>query len=752
MNPEDFENKIIQGDTLTELKKMPDDFVDCIITSPPYWSLRTYLPKDHPDKPKEIGLEPTFKEYLDKLVEIFKEAKRVLKPTGSMWINMGDSYASQGKIGGDFGESGKWSKLTNPDLIAVMGRSRTNEYPEKSLIGQPWRLAIRLCDELELILRADIVWAKQVIMRDKEKGYYTKGSAMPSSVKDRVNMTHEHLFHFVKQKSYYYDIDAVRIPCFEPNIERPRMGENQSHSFNYRVRDSKKKKDQAPQFKASEEEIKNYKMAQIGGQTTQGITRERMKRKGRGSNNPALNNRNFMPIKNNKVGDPRGNHEGGPGSWRDFKDENESFTNPAGKNIPSVHLIEEERDNFIPFSLEKQITILGVEEFENLKNIFGIIENQLIDSSTGMQFGTDISTNNNSQNVSNTIQEFFSARKIQPYLTLFRGSPYTTIAIKNSPNEISIIFGRNVWIFRNETFAGDNTSFSEREYKWFAINSNAVIGQILPLFNWISGLQLGTDYIQQLNIFRKKSELSFSNISISDKQAQEISGGVSNFAKVFLVESIFFLIGEIISNAVSLKTMIMFDTKSSTNSSSSAILNRTDKILSNKLSEFIPHILNISEYFEKGNTLPSVWLIGSEPSKELHFAKFPTALVEIPIKATCPEKICKKCGFIVEKIIKNEYVGSSVKRGGHIVGDGEKSQGSVYNIPKKSADKEFFGFTKCLCENPEYESGIVMDIFAGTSTTAVVAKKLRRRFIMIELNETYIKMGKEKLRQEVLNL
>jgi len=252
-----MKNKIIQGEALGVLKTLPAESVDMVMTSPPYWSLRSYLPKDHPDKAKEIGSEPTFKEYLDKMMLIFAEVKRVLKPTGSFWLDMGDSYGGKGN--------------------------------EKSLIGQPWRMAIRMIDEQGWILRADINWIKQILVYKKDQKY-TMGSVMPSSVKDRVNMASEHLFHFVKSKKYFYNIDAVRIPAqtFEsrpagidrekdyPEAKRNKFAFNykgkgnpdaesfnspraRTQRFNYRVRDSKKKSEQCPQFKASEEEIRKYK-------------------------------------------------------------------------------------------------------------------------------------------------------------------------------------------------------------------------------------------------------------------------------------------------------------------------------------------------------------------------------------------------------------------------------------------------------------------------------------------------------------
>src|SRR3990167_1199661 len=91
---EEFIGKIICGDSLEELKKLPDESVDMAITSPPYFGLRSYLPKDHPDKKKEIGSESSIEEHIKILMEIFKELRRVLKKEGSFWLNYGDMYGT----------------------------------------------------------------------------------------------------------------------------------------------------------------------------------------------------------------------------------------------------------------------------------------------------------------------------------------------------------------------------------------------------------------------------------------------------------------------------------------------------------------------------------------------------------------------------------------------------------------------------------------------------------------------------------
>ena len=160
----------------------------------PIGSLRSYLPKDHPDKAKEIGSEPTFKEYLDKMMLIFAEVKRVLKPTGSFWLDMGDSYGANFRGGGV--ETASKIQKGNKGTIDFMGMSGK---AEKSLIGQPWRMAIRMIDEQGWILRADINWIKQILVYKKDKKY-TMGAVMPSClspqtevyIKDEVGIIASH--------------------------------------------------------------------------------------------------------------------------------------------------------------------------------------------------------------------------------------------------------------------------------------------------------------------------------------------------------------------------------------------------------------------------------------------------------------------------------------------------------------------------------------------------------------------------------
>jgi len=173
---------LFEGDALTVLQRMPSDSVQCVVTSPPYWGLRDY------GIPDQIGLEPSLPQFLGRLRTIFTEVKRILKPTGVFWLNIGDGYTS--------GNRG-WRAPDKKNRARAM--SVRPETPEglkpKDLIGIPWRLAFALQED-GWYLRADVIW--------------NKPNAMPESVKDRPTRSHEYLFMFTKEEKYFYDHEAVR--------------------------------------------------------------------------------------------------------------------------------------------------------------------------------------------------------------------------------------------------------------------------------------------------------------------------------------------------------------------------------------------------------------------------------------------------------------------------------------------------------------------------------------------------------------
>lgn len=185
---------ILRGDARS--LPLPDESVDLIVTSPPYFSLRSYSDGgEHYDG--QIGSESTPAEFIATLTGCTAEWARVLKPSGSMFINLGDTYSSWQGVRKSHGRdlSGQ-RKPRGEGGSDIVGAPDAWGIPAKSLIGIPWRYALSCVDELGLILRRDIIWSKQ--------------NGIPESVTDRARTAHEYLFHLVKQPSYYSAVDEIR--------------------------------------------------------------------------------------------------------------------------------------------------------------------------------------------------------------------------------------------------------------------------------------------------------------------------------------------------------------------------------------------------------------------------------------------------------------------------------------------------------------------------------------------------------------
>ncbi|MEI7534238.1 MAG: site-specific DNA-methyltransferase [Verrucomicrobiae bacterium] len=180
---------ILNGDALQMLRAIADESVQCCVTSPPYWGLRDY------GCAGQIGLEPTVDEFISKLVDVFREVRRVLKKDGTAWVNMGDAYASsQGKHSPDDKHGAKQD--TNRGSSARTDKISPGLKP-KDLIGQPWLLAFAL--------RADGWWLRQDII-------WHKPNPMSESIRDRCTKAHEYLFLLTKSERYFYDYDAMQEP------------------------------------------------------------------------------------------------------------------------------------------------------------------------------------------------------------------------------------------------------------------------------------------------------------------------------------------------------------------------------------------------------------------------------------------------------------------------------------------------------------------------------------------------------------
>lgn len=188
-------NRIICGDSLKTLKNLPDESVDCVVTSPPYWRLRDYEIKG------QIGQESGIENYLKKLMNVFNEVRRVLKPTGTAWIVLNDTYANKNKGRGQ-SRSKDFPSNRRSQKVNVSKAKTSLSVPAKSLCLIPERFAA-LMVEAGWILRNQIIWHKP--------------NQMPQSIKDRFTVDYEKLFFFTKNSRYYFKQQ------FEPLRDSKRM-------------------------------------------------------------------------------------------------------------------------------------------------------------------------------------------------------------------------------------------------------------------------------------------------------------------------------------------------------------------------------------------------------------------------------------------------------------------------------------------------------------------------------------------------
>ncbi len=198
-----FVNKIICGDAGKVLSELPDESIDCVVTSPPYWALRDYGVKE------QIGLETSIEEYLEKLLAVFAEIRRVLKPSGTCWVNLGDTYAYKTKGGHrNKPQNNMFDSLTKR---ATFPKLKTElNIPIKSLCLIPSQFALGMIEQ-GWILRNEIIWHKP--------------NVMPQGASDRFTVDFEKIFFFVKQRKYYFcqqfeslkNLDRLKRPLLNPD-------------------------------------------------------------------------------------------------------------------------------------------------------------------------------------------------------------------------------------------------------------------------------------------------------------------------------------------------------------------------------------------------------------------------------------------------------------------------------------------------------------------------------------------------------
>ena len=200
------ENIIINRDCLAALRDLPDESVNCCVTSPPYYALRDY------GMDAQIGREDSPEEYIRRLVLVFREVRRVLTEDGTLWLNIADTYCGTGNKGGYLDP--KNPKGRNGQSVSLARRA--SECKQKDMIGIPWLLAFALRAD-GWYLRSDIIWCK--------------ANPMPESCKDRPSRCYEHVFLLTKSKKYYYDALAIAEPIAEGTAARYKGGRSASSKY-----------------------------------------------------------------------------------------------------------------------------------------------------------------------------------------------------------------------------------------------------------------------------------------------------------------------------------------------------------------------------------------------------------------------------------------------------------------------------------------------------------------------------------------
>lgn len=208
--------RLLTGDAIAKLRELPDESVHCVVTSPPYWGLRDYGAEG------QIGLEGHPSDWAERLVQVFREVRRVLRADGTAWINLGDSYAQGGR--GALGDSstldGGHAHGQDESRAALTARGEGARRPPrglkpKDLIGQPWMFAFAARAD-GWYLRADIVWSKS--------------NPLPESIRDRPTKAHEYVFLLSKSARYFYDLEAIREPYNPASLDRRRYIDRGGHT------------------------------------------------------------------------------------------------------------------------------------------------------------------------------------------------------------------------------------------------------------------------------------------------------------------------------------------------------------------------------------------------------------------------------------------------------------------------------------------------------------------------------------------
>jgi DNA modification methylase len=636
-------NRVICGDAFKVLKRFPDGCVDMVLTSPPYWNLRNYGVKD------QMGLESDPQEYINRIATIFDEVKRVLKKTGSLYLNLGDTYCG---VGSDNG----W-------------------LCPKQLLLLPPRIAIAM-QERGWLLRNLIIWHKP--------------NSMPSSVKDRLTNTWEYLFFFVKSRRYYFDLDAIRVPH--------KTGPSK---FNYRVREAKRGDKMIIGVHAKPEEMARY--------NSKGVMVSEKRRKTANEGYKASGMRNAP-----EPSEPNAFH-------------------PAGKNPGDV--------------LTKHDLAVGRIGNLSYSDPLHVCAYSVSGKNPGDTVRTDLRARlARAQN----LHTFYTHSHRGPHLNNPKG--------KNPGDAVSARVENNLSHFREKGSGGhfDYGGIDSPEGK-----HNHPLGRN-PGDTFHFNDDYWFDFIRGAAHISWKHKLAFETI-----KKWMIENNCQDYAKFYewykRREKGNWGSGNLIEGKANyLKSSLPFPNPNGTNPGD--ILNVgadthrksrgvTDARRDGTWGDDHPS-RNPERWFSaEGKNPGEFWTIKTRPFKGAHFAVFPEDLCVMPIEAACPRWICNRCGKPRMRITKpTEEYARLLKRSW--TKDTDKDKNLRMKIGFRAHTKqvsctaqyETVGWSDCGC-NAGFKPGIVLDPFAGSGTVGIVAKRLSRNFILIDINREYCELARKRLRE-----
>jgi DNA modification methylase len=413
----------------------------------------------------------------------------------------------------------------------------------------------------------------------------------------------------------------------------------------------------------------------------------------------------------------------------------DALPNPLGKNPGNCWSFPEEVHDLLTLAVETHAQVLGPKQFGDLAAFVGRVVDQLIDTSARVQSdgaGADAAVTNEA--VADAVEQFLRTKPLQPNLVVFRGTPYATVTIEQSPDAISVEFGRNRWVCSRERLTGQNVERGEVVRHAFAVNGEG-FDALLVLVNWVRGLPLPSGVLDQLRILRRQAYGHLlaaapptHNGTISNQEAEEIRHLRTGAAEVFLIESVLAVAIHLQGVSVATPSGVVCGTEAATGTALGASRNGA-----------CFHAPIIPLPIGQVNTTGDVWRIATKPTPYAHFATWPPDLVERMILAGCPPKVCAKCGEPWTIAGDTKWVTEGF---GYVTAC---YCGTEHLIPQEELDADPTLLDDFEIEPPPPVPGVVLDPFAGSGTTTQVARKLGRRSIGIELNPAYEAVMRERL-------